>query len=81
MGLREDKRWMIINLLFVRQIAIFDNYRTIIAIIFLLCLHSCISNSNKNNNTNDNHSHLITRRNENIISNNYHLAQGDLGRL
>lgn len=75
--LAEDERWLINSYEFVRQITIFDTHRTSIALIFLLCLHSCISNSNENNNTNDNHSHLITRRNENIISNNYHLSQGD----
>ena len=60
---------------------------TSVALIFLLCLHSCISNNNKNNNTNDNYSHLINstkgarghspqlivRRIENLDVNDYHL--------
>ena len=72
-GLREDKRWLANTIVFVRQIAIFDTHRTILALNFLLCLHSCISNSNENNNTNGNHLHLSQGRNENIIGNNYHL--------
>lgn len=58
---------------FVRQIAIFDTHRTILALNFLLCLHSCISNSNENNNADENHYYLVVRRNENINGNNYHL--------
>ena len=54
---------------------------TSVAIIFLLCLHSCIQNSNESNNTNDNHSHLKQIQIENINVNDYQLAQGDLGRL
>ena len=75
--LAEDERWLINSYEFVRQITIFDNPRTILSIIFLLCLHSCVSNSNKNNNTNNYHSQLVTRRIENLNVNDCHLSQGD----
>ena len=86
--LREDERWLINTTVFVRvrhsltcQILsiLLDKpspsvqQSTIVALNFLLCLHSCISNSNESNNTNDNHSQLKQRWNENIIGNNYHL--------
>ena len=65
----------------------FVQQSTSVALIFLLCLHSCTVNSNENNNTNDNYSHLRAkpsgtygtisqlnqRRNENLDVNDYHL--------
>ena len=56
--LQKDKRWLINSYEFVRQIAIFDTHRTILALNFLLCLHSCTVNENKSRITNDNYSHL-----------------------
>lgn len=82
---------MAILLILLDKSLFFVQQSTSVAIIFLLCLHSCIANSNENNNTNDNHSQLInsiedarglgpqliTRRIENLNVNDCHLSQGD----
>lgn len=78
-GLREGIRFSSILIKLLDKSLFFVQQSTIVALNFLLCLHSCISNSNENNNTNDNHSQLITRRNENINGNNYHSVKDNLG--
>ncbi|QDB73920.1 hypothetical protein 2L372D_006 [Aeromonas phage 2L372D] len=84
---------MAILLILLDNSLFYVQQQTIIVLIFLLCLHSCISNSNESHNTNDNHSYLINstkgarghspqlivRRIENLNVNDYHLAQGDSG--
>lgn len=77
--LLEDKIWdkFILNLLGKTLPSV--QHMKLIALIFLLCLHSCIVNENKSLNVNDNYSQLTYERIENLNVNDYHLAQGDSG--